>query len=61
VIVIQIKDAEAVARRHAGWFKFLVGKSLLRLDIRARVEEEVARRIREEFARQGIEAEVRRE
>jgi hypothetical protein len=61
VIVIEIKNAEAVARQHAGWFKFVVGKKLLRIDLQARVEEEIARRLTEEFAKQGIEAEVRRE
>jgi hypothetical protein len=61
VIVIEIKNAEAVARQQAGWFKFVVGKNLLRLDMQAKVEEEVAKRLREELAKQGIEADVRLE
>lgn len=60
MIIIEIHNAEEVARKEAGWFKLFVGKTL-RLDIRARVEEEVANRLREELANQGIVAEVRTE
>lgn len=58
MITITIRNAEAVARKQAGWLKLMVGKNLLRMDIEAKVEAEIARRIREEFARQGVEADV---
>lgn len=58
MIVIEITNADELARQQAGWFKVFVGKTL-GLDIQARVEEEVAKQLRQEFAKQGVQADVR--
>src|SRR4051812_44120961 len=60
MIVIEINNAEELARQQAGWFKIFIGKTL-GLDIQARVEQEVAERLRQELAKQGVQAEVRTE
>ncbi len=58
MIIIEIKDAKAVATREKGRLKVFFA-SLFGIDIARKVDEVVAERIADELRRREIEAQVR--
>lgn len=57
MIVIDIQNPEEVAENHAGKFKIMVAKTL-RINLKKRIETEMARQLQEELAENGLTAEV---
>jgi hypothetical protein len=57
MITIEVSNAEELAIKEKGWFQVNVGKSL-GIDIQRKVEEEVAKHLKAELAKQGVKANV---
>jgi hypothetical protein len=57
MIEIHIQNAEELAQIQQNWFMLFFGK-LFRVDIQKKVEIEVANRLQEELAKQGVKAEI---
>ena len=57
MITIEISNAEELAIKEKGWFQVNVGKTL-GIDIQRKVEEEVAKQLKAELAKQGVKADV---
>ena len=56
MIVVEIKNADEVARQHSR-FKAFLGRAL-GIDVQRRVEEEVAKQLKAELEKQGVKADV---
>jgi hypothetical protein len=57
MITIEVSNAEELATKQNGWFQVFVGTAF-GVDIQREVEEEVARQIKAELAKQGVKADV---
>jgi hypothetical protein len=57
MITIEVSNAEELAIKEKGWFQVNVGKTL-GIDIQRKVEEEVAKQLKAELAKQGVKADV---
>ena len=57
MITIEVSNAEELATKEKGWFEVSVGKTF-GADIQRRVEEEVAKQLKAELAKQGVKADV---
>jgi hypothetical protein len=57
MITIKVSNAEELAIKEKGWFQVNVGKSL-GIDIQRKVEEEVAKQLKAQLAKQGVKADV---
>jgi hypothetical protein len=57
MITIRVNNAEELATKQKGWFQVFVGKTF-GVDIQREVEEEVAKQIKAELAKQGVKARV---
>ena len=57
MITIDVSNAEELAIKENGWFQVFVGKTF-GVDIQRNVEEEVAKQLKAELAKQGVKARV---
>jgi hypothetical protein len=57
MITIEVSNAEELATKQKGWFQMFVGKTF-GVDIQREVEEEVAKQVKAELAKQGVQADV---
>ncbi|WP_394753354.1 hypothetical protein [Crenothrix sp.] len=57
MIEIHIENAEELAEMQQNWFMLFIGK-LFRVDIQKKVEMEIANRLQEELAKQGVKIEI---
>jgi hypothetical protein len=57
MITIEVSNAEELAIKEKGWFQVNVGKTF-GVDIQRKVEEEVAKKVKAELAKQGVKADV---
>jgi hypothetical protein len=57
MITIEVSNAEELATKQKGWFQVFVGQTF-GVDIQREVEEEVAKQIKAELAKQGVKADV---
>lgn len=57
MIEIHIENAEELAEIQQNWFMLFFGK-LFRVDIQKKVEMEIANRLQEELAKQGVKIEI---
>jgi hypothetical protein len=57
MITIEVCNAEELATKEQGWFQVLVGTTF-GVDIQRKVEEEVAKQLKAELAKQGVKADV---
>ena len=57
MITIEVSNAEELAIKEKGWFQVNVGKTF-GIDIQRKVEEEVAKQMKTELAKQGVKADV---
>jgi hypothetical protein len=58
MIIIDILNPEEIVANEAGNFKIIVAKTL-GIDLKRRIEEEMANRLREEMTQNGLVVEVR--
>jgi hypothetical protein len=58
MIIIDILNPDEVARNHAGKFKIMMAKTL-GIDLKKRIEVELAQKLKDEMLENGIELEVR--
>lgn len=57
MITIEVSNAEELATKEKGWSQVFVGKTS-GVDIQREVEEEVAKQLKAELAKQGVKADV---
>jgi len=57
MITIEVSNAEELAIKEKGWFQVNVGKTF-GVDIQRKVEEEVAKQLKAQLAKQGVKADV---
>jgi hypothetical protein len=57
MIAVEVSNAEELANKQKGWFQMFVGKTF-GVDIQREVEEEVAKQVKAELAKQGVKADV---
>ena len=57
MITIKVNNAEELAIKQKGWSQVFVGKTF-GVDIQRKVEEEVAKQLKAELAKQGVKVDV---
>lgn len=58
MITIDILNPEQIAENHAGKFKLMVAKTL-RVNLKKRIEQDMAKKLQQELIENGLDVEVR--